>query len=556
MLEKCSTAAIPDLWVPQQLSRTRSAADLLVLGAIATGVAGEGAVGAMAVKDGRVSALGSAEELASLAGPQTEIMNAGNGVIVPGFIEPHMHLWASVLTDSWIDCSNVEYPTFDGVVNRLRTHAQTVRPGEWISGQLFDPSQYPGEPALTVDILDQISRDSPIAILNANMHYLYVNSKAFEVAGITYETPDPPSGRYYRMDGKFTGVVGEIGGILSFLSHQKQMTHADQTAGLRTIMNKAAAAGVTSVRDALNGAIVGTAEIGVLQQMNAASQLPTRVTTSQLSKLGNSAWADAGVTPMSGDDMVRAVAWKIISDGANQGRSGFLREPYLGSNERGESNMDAVELTALIKEGHDAGWQVMTHANGDAAIDLTLDAYEAALDGTSGLGLRHRIEHCSITHDDQLTRMAELGISPSFLMNHLYFWGRIFRDNVIGRERAALLDRVGAAVRAGLRPSLHSDYSVTRLQPLLSARTAVLRNVREDGDVLGPADRVSADVALRAVTADAAWQVHRDDLGSLAVGQQADFAVLSENPWTSDPEMWPDIDVYETRISGVTAWSS
>ncbi len=558
LMPQLTVGSLENLWLPhQRRSVAVGKADQLVLGSIVTGVNGDPIYGAMAIKDGRIAALGSADELEALKGPDTEVVVAGDGFVTPGLIEPHMHIWASVMVDDWIDCSAIENRRISDVTDRLRAAVTSAGPGDWVRGQLFDPSQYPGEPDLTSDILDQVSRDVPIAVLNASMHFLYVNSKAFEIAGITAETPDPPSGKFYREDGKLTGVCGESGAILAFLAHQPPMTPEHIESNLRGILSKAASQGVTSARDAMVGAVLGTSEFAFTQQLSAGQRLATRVSTAQFSQLGLQAWTDAGVTPGAGDDLVRASAWKVVSDGSNQGRSGYMREPYLdGDGGRGEANWSLDELTEFIREGHNAGWQVMTHANGDAALDETLAAYEAALDGQSGLGLRHRVEHCSLTHDGQLAKMAELGISPSFLMNHVYFWGRTFRDNLIGPERAALLDRVGGALRAGLRPSLHSDYSVSHIRPLLSARTAVFRVPRDEATPLGPDDCVTAEQALTAITTDAAWQINADDQGALKVGNHADFAIFSDNPWTADPSTWADITCRETRIAGTTAWSA
>ena len=128
-------------------------------------------------------------------------------------------------------------------------------------------------------------------------------------------------------------------------------------AGPIDIMNKAASVGVTSMREALTGAILGPGEVSVLHQLNAAKRLPVRISTAQHAILGNEAWASAlSVTPGSGDDMVRAVAWKVLSDGSNQGRSGYLREHYVGQpDNRGHANMDIEQCIALIKAYHDAG---------------------------------------------------------------------------------------------------------------------------------------------------------------------------------------------------------
>ncbi len=535
--------------------KQEGSADLLVVGAIATGNPAQPLVDAMAVRDGRIVALGSAADLDGLRDADTELVESGDGVVIPGLIEPHMHLWSTGLFYGWVDCSHSANARFDDVVARLADAAAKAPAGEWVCGELFDPSLFPGEPELTATILDAISPDNPMAVTNASMHYIYVNSKVFEIAGITAETPDPPGGTFYRADGKLTGVVGELAGLMAIAAHIPRKSQEDYAAAMRAIMEVAASRGVTSMREALTGQLVGTGEVAMLHAMNAAKRFPTRISTAQSALVGNDKWAEAGVTPGAGDDMVRAVAWKVLADGSNQGRSAYLRENYLGGmGGTGEVNYTLAQLTSYIREGHQAGWQVMTHANGDAAIDLVLTAYEGALADVEPHDLRHRIEHVAIGHPEHFTRMARVGVSPSFLANHIYYWGRVLRDNIIGPHRAAGLHRMNSAVRNGLRVSLHSDYNVSPMHPLLLARTAVLRQTQEDGDVLGPDERVDPMTALRAITSDAAWQIHADDRGSLEVGKLADFALASANPWLTDPEAWPDITIEKTWLGGEVAW--
>ena len=529
--------------------------DLLVLGSIATANPDQPTAEAMGIADGRIVAIGTRAELDGLTGEQTQVVDSSDGVIIPGLIEPHMHLWSTGLFYDWEDCSHESNPSFDDVVARLKAAAAKSKPGDWICGQLFDPSLYPGEPDLTSAILDQVSADVPVAVANASMHFMYVNSAAFAAAGITAETPDPPSGRFYRVDGNLTGVVGEPSGMLAIAQAMPQKSPEDFGAALRGIMSAAAARGVTSMREAMTGTLMGVKEIGLLHQINQAAMLPTRISTAQSSTVPNATWAAAGITPGFGDDMVKAVAWKVIGDGSNQGRSAYLRESYLGRmGEYGAINYSLDQFKAYIREGHEAGWQVMVHANGDAAADMILTAYEGVLVGAAPHDLRHRIEHVSISHPEHFRRMAAAGVSPSFLIAHVYWWGRALRDNILGPARAAGLHPVNTALSFGLRPSLHSDYNVSPIHPLRSASIAVLRTMRDGGDVLGPDERITAEQALRTITTDAAWQVHQDDCGSLEVGGRADYAIASANPWTTSPDAWPDITFSETRIGGEIAW--
>lgn len=543
-------------------SATTGKADLVVVGRIATGDPAAPTAEAMAVRDGRILALGSVAELEGLTGPATSTISP-DGAVIPGLIEPHAHIWVSLMTLDWTDVSHGVCPRFDDVVTVLKTAAQATPVGQYVLAKLFDPSLYPGEPPLTRDILDRVASDRRVVVLNASMHFAYANSAALDAAGITDETPQPTGGTFEKVDGRLTGVLGESPAVTMLLANLPRPTATDIGHGIRQLLTEFAAAGVTSMREAMTGTLAGVSEVAMLHQLNGAERLPVRVSTAQFSALAGcatpadvaAAWKEAGVTPFSGDEMVRADAWKIVVDGSNQGRSGYLLQPYLGEMSGGHANWTPESLRDVMRAGLDDGWQLMIHTNGDAAVEFALQAAEELMPPGGG-DLRHRFEHASLTTDDQLARMAKAGVSPSFLMDHVYFWGTAFRDTILGPARAARLDRLASAYRAGLRPSIHSDYNVTTVRPLRSARTAVLRRLEADGTVLAPDECVTPQQALSAITADAAWQIHADDRGILSAGRRADFVVVDADPWTSDPEVWDRIAVHATYIDGVPAFTA
>jgi len=537
-------------------------ADLLVVGTIATGNPTAPTAEAMAVSGGSIIGIGSLVDLEGLTNASTSTIKP-DGIVIPGLIEPHMHIWTSLLNLNWTDMSHEACATFDDAVALVKSTAAATPNGQFVLGKLFDPSLYPGEPPLTRAILDQVAPDNPVLVMNASMHYLYANSAALAAANINDQTQDPPGGSFGRVDGKLNGIIGEASAMMMTIGSLPKPTAADLATGINTILSAAASQGVTSLREAATGTLAGIGELALLHQLNGARRLPTRVSTAQFAVMAGKTptevaaeWAAAGVTPFSGDEMVRADAWKIVSDGSNQGRSGYLLQPYLGEDNGGKANWTPETMRDALKVGLDGGWQLMVHTNGDGAVEFALEALEDLLPSAASNDLRHRLEHVSLTTDDQLARMAKLGLSPSFLMNHVYYWGAAFRDTILGAERTNRLDRVASAYAAGMRPSLHSDYNVSKIQPLLSARTAVLRATQADGAVLNAAECATAQQALDAITRNAAWQIHADDRGSLEVGKRADFAVASANPWSTDPSTWADITFTETYIDGTPAWQS
>ena len=514
---------------------------------------------ALAIKNSRVVAVGSIADIRSLAGKDTEVIELEGKVIYPGLIDSHMHLWVTAINYDWLDCSVMANKSLDDIKNRIAKAAKAAKPGEWILGKLFDPSMLPGMPDLTTKDLDPLAPNNPVFIFNASMHFAYVNSKALEVAGITKDSPDPPGGYYGRYDnGAPNGILSEMSTVVPFLQHIDSITPEVIAKNITRILDDSARVGVTSVREAATGALLGDKEIGLLHHVQQHSGLKARVSLALVDDLAKT-WPESENTANgSGNEYVWVGARKIVTDGSNQGESGYQTKPYLHSKDRGKLDIDPDELKKRLQWCHDNNWQVMMHANGDAAVDAVVKTCKEVLGDGDGKDLRHRIEHCSLVNDDaRFDTMAELGVSPSFLINHVYYWGKTLRDNVLGKDRIYMLDRTAAAAKAGLKFTLHSDYNVSPINPLHYVYVAVNRIMWDGGEVLEPDQRVDVQQALKAVTIDAAWQMHREDkFGSLTPGKYADFVILDKDPQQVKPTEIDKIKVKQTWLGGKITYKS
>ena len=511
---------------------------------------------AIAIRGNRIVAVGSEDDVRSIAGPDAQLIDRTGATILPGFIEPHAHLLPTALMSRSHDIGPFRFERVDEAIDHLAALARDVEPGQWLTGRQFDPSLQVGPDRLTTDLLDRVSPEIPVVVTNASLHFAYANSAALAAAGIDRDTPDiahSPYGR--RPDGSPDGVLVGQGAMLSVLAHNPNLAGLDLVAEARAVARRAASVGITTICDQGTGFLMGPGDVDLYRAMAEDDQLATRLRYSVHDSRATG-FDDAGIGPGHGDELIRATGWKIVSDGSNQGRTGHLRAPYLGSTDRGLPYVEPDELIDIARRRAEAGWQLVIHANGDQAIDDTLAALTEAVAAGRAAGhddRRHRIEHCSLLHDEHIDTIAELHMSPSFLIGHVHYWGQAFRDTVLGPERADLLDRTASCTRAGIRWTLHSDESVTPMGPLRCIHNAVTRELwREPGVVLTPDERVPVEAAIRSMTADAAWQCHSDhEIGTLEPGKLADLVVLAEDPRDVDPARLADIEVLETWMDGV-----
>ena len=521
---------------------TSAKADLLVTGSLLTMDPAQPRAEAMAVAGGRILAVGSRAEMESFIGPATTTLEHTTGVVMPGFVDPHVHLVSSALVFDGVDCSPYTSKTLDAVLAALKAAAATAPAGQAVVGQLYDPSLLPGQPDLTVELLDQVSTRVPVVVRNASRHVFYVNSAA-----------------YAARNGKLTGIVSESGAMIPFMKVLPALTPEVMAKAITGIAAMAAKQGVTYTHEAATGAIAGSKEVDLLHQVFAQPGFAVR---GSMSLWGENLedFTKAGITPGSGDDRLRSQTIKWVSDGSNQGYTGYMRENYIGRDTRGVANFTPEQLAAHFEATVNSGWPIMCHANGDAALDMVMDAFaEVAKLPSWDAAKRHRTEHSSLLHDEHIAAMASLGITPSFLMNHVRLWGRVMRDDILGPERANLLDRYGSAVKAGLRASFHCDFSVSPIGPLNYIATAAARTMADGGEVLNAAERVSVAQALKGATIDAAWMCHADELvGSLAAGKAADFVLLGDDPLVHEknPDAVRDIAVLATYSDGAQVYSA
>ena len=518
---------------------------------------------AVAAKGGRIVAVGNTGDIRSLAANRTREVNLAGNVMLPGLYAPHCHFTGSgELGLIHVDLNAPPIGTVTAIADiqtALRERAEETPDGDWIQGRGYDDTLLAEQRHPTRHDLDQISTTHPILIVHTSGHLAVANSRALEIAEVTNATPDPPGGRIRRetKSGEPNGVLEECRSLIS--PHIPALTEEQRLAVIRRAAEQYASRGVTTACSAGGGGRM------MHDLLTAARQnlQPLRM-VAMSSRGGPSAPApaeQAGILTGHGSDMLRQGAIKMLQDGSIQGYTGYLTMPYYDTEEResayrGYPARTREELTDMVCAVHRAGYQVAIHGNGDAAIDDILHAYECAQTDVPREDARHRIEHCQTAREDQLAKMQSLGVTPSFFVAHIYYWGDRHRDIFLGPERAARISPLRSALDHGLRFTLHEDTPVTPVDPLLSVWAAVNRQTRR-GEVLGPDQCLTAEEALRSMTIDAAWQNLEESIkGSVEPGKLADFTLVADNPLHVSPQAIKDIPVIKTIVGDHAVWSA
>jgi predicted amidohydrolase YtcJ len=322
---------------------------------------------------------------------------------------------------------------------------------------------------------------------------------------------------------------------------------------MKKTTSKMAATGITTSAEISLGANLGLDnETRLFKSLTANEGLPLRV-RAYLYGPAIPKGFDA-IKPNDGDDRLRFIGVKFLSDGSTQGLTAALNEPYIypmGTTQRGDLDYKDEEIFDLMRSYFDQGWQISIHANGSRAIEQTLDNYEKLLAGNVHPETRRlRIEHFTINTSEQVKKAKQLGVVPGFTIGHVDYWGEAFHDHIVGAERANRIDPSASFKKAGARFAYHSDSPVSPYGPLRYISEGAARVWQlPPQKILGPKERVSVDDAIRAVTINAAYQLMADDkIGSLEVGKLADFVILDKNPRKTAAEQIANIQVKETWV--------
>ena len=511
-----------------------------------------GPVEALAIGGGKILAVGSAADVSALSGSTTKIVDLQGRTLLPGLIDPHHHTCLSALwADLFVDVGYAKYSTRADVIAALKSMVPKTPAGQWIRAGYFDNVLQGGD--LSMQELDAVSTGHPIFVWYVNGHNAAANSLAFKLAKIPQDVGSLPGGGHFGRgpDGKLNGLIYEEPALLRFTAVAVPDVTPDMMANALVLYaKKVAAVGNTTLHEP------GTIKPEWVQPLARLSNtLDVRLSASLSTDAIEESKAFASIGPGSKARMIAGsrlslYGIKFWADGSNQTETGAQTKPYLHSTRKGKTNYAESQMAQMCRATMNAGWPILIHCHGDAAIDDALDAIESAYGANPTTGL-NRIEHATMAREDQLERMKRLGVEPTFHMNLVLLYGAAYRDEIFGAQRTEFVNPAGACVKAGIAFSLHTDAPASPIGPLRLVQTAITRRCEIDGSLIGPEQAITLDRAMKAVTINAARQIGMDDvIGTLESGKDADLTILESDPYKTDPAKIMAIEVSETWVGG------
>lgn len=515
----------------------------------------------VAVRDGRILGAGSLDELKGWGKHELDERFADK-VLMPGLVEGHSHamegtFWRYVYVGYFdrMDPDGRTWPgakSIDAVIARLREASDALKdPAAPLSGWSLDPIYF-GERRASREDLDRASAARPIGVLHASGHILNVNTKALELAGLLRKGVNHP-GIPLGADGLPTGELKGPDPMMMASSHvgfDREVLACDEY-GLRNFAKLCVRKGVTTAADLAN--LLPEDAVAMMLRVTGEDAFPARIVSLlRLQLLSGQALIDRALALRAkSTDRLRLGIIKLVADGSIQGFSARLRPPgYYNGAPNGLWYIPPEKLREAYQLALRHGVQIHTHTNGDEATELVLDCVEEALRTHPSPDHRFTLQHCQLADAAQFRRMKALGMCVNLFPNHHYYWGDQHYALTVGPERAERMNACATARDADVPFAIHSDAPVTPLGPLFTAWCAINRRTAS-GRVLGMAERIGLDEALRTITLGAAYTLKLDgEIGSIETGKRADFAVLEDDPRELGPARIRDTCIWGTVQGG------
>lgn len=516
---------------------------------------------ALLIEAGKISAVGTDSEILALEEEDTLVIDLNKKTVLPGFIDSHSHI--SSIAFHMLMINAAPSPTgscnsIGDLVEKLKEAFQAEKPkkGEWLIGKGYDNSVYEEEKHPTKYDLNRVSTSVPIMVLHTSGRIAVCNSPALKELGYSGKYFNVPSGGIVeRINGDTTGLIKNNAlfevNVLPFPTIDKVKQ------SLEKAIEQYTSYGITTAQDAKTGfteyaLLKDLSELGVLK-IDIISYIEREAAEKLLSKFTH---------PLTKyENHYRIGGYKLFLDGGMQSKTAWLSKPYYivpdgkAHNYRGFPLRTDEEVRDICKQCIQSNWQLNVHCNGDAASEQFINSYAIAMkESKSAFELRPVMVHAQIVREDQLDRMKDIGMIPTFFIDHIYYGGDYYYESVLGAERAKGMIPLKSAMDRNMKFTIHQDAPVVLPNVLGSVHHAVNR-MTKCKKLLGEEQIIPVEEALKAVTIYAAYQIFEEDTkGSIKPGKLADLVILDKNPIEVEKSKIKEIQILETIKEGETVY--
>jgi predicted amidohydrolase YtcJ len=510
-------------------------ADIVLKNAnIITMDAGKPAAELVAISGDKISLVAGNNELESVTGASTRVIDCRGKTVVPGFNDAHCHLFSFIRKLLSVDLSPSSVSSIADIKEAIRRQAENTSPGTWLSGTDYNEFYLAEKRCPTRWDIDEVAPDHPVVLSHRSLHACVLNSRALSLAGINRETPEPPGGMIERdpETGEPNGVLYEMLGYIRG-EVMPPLSGAELDEGMALADQQFLAYGITSLQEATYRNDRHRWEI--VRGFKEAGKLRSRVSMMAGTETRHQ-FREVGLITGSGDSHLRLGAVKVMLGEA-----------------AGQVRLTQEELDQMVLDCHRGGFQVAFHAITESAIETAVKALEYVDSHSPVAGSRHRIEHCSECPPYLLERLGKLAVVIVTQPPFIYYNGERYLATV-APSQLPWLYRIKSPLESGLVIAASSDSPVVPNNPMVGIYAAVTRKA-ESGQVLLPEEAVSPQQALAMYTVNAAYASFEEDVkGSISPGRLADIVVLSNDPTRVPPERIKDIKVEMTIIGGEVVW--
>ncbi|PGZ98588.1 amidohydrolase [Bacillus pseudomycoides] len=521
--------------------------------AVFTGLTDKPIPAYIAIINNKIIAISSEIEIDPYIGPDTKVHHYSDQLIMAGFHDFHLHMLFGSLAEDSVFLADAR--SEEEAIKMVTDFADSRPEDSWIIGFCWDSNNWDNKGLPNRAALDRVLPERPVILFHMEGHYVWVNSKALEIASINRNTDNPPHGIIAKDEnGEPTGILYETANAL-VSNHAFNFSRERRMRMMKRFLGQAAALGVTSVNDLYGSpAMEELQDFELFSDLDKNGELTARIHLSP--PLNDDIERAKQLRDTYASDKLRVSGLKQFVDGVLTGYTAYLVEPYSDKPETlGETAVSPDTMKKWIVEADREGFQIRIHAIGDGGIRLTLDAFEEAQKKNGKRDARHCVEHVEVIHPDEIARFQKLGVIASMQPEHLALGKeqRIAYVSRIGKEREPFVFAMKTLKDSGAMLAFGTDYPIVQLNPMLGIYRALTRIGYDGSPTEGwnPQERLSLSEVLRNYTLSPAYGSFREkELGTLEVGKLADLVVLNRNLFEIPVEEIRDVQVVLTMVDG------